>query len=318
MTSPRLTAATALLAALSLAACSDGGGATTTATPASGITSAATGAATEPAPPSDAFATAATDLPTRAADGTVYPGETWEQVRPRALGFDAQRMEAIARDARPSKTTCLLVARKGQVVGEWNWGGVEPETPREVFSVTKSITSTLIGMAQADGDLDVDDRAKRYIEEWRGTKSRSVTIRDILSNVSGRFWDIGTDYGDLPQAEDRTQFAIDLDQLYPPGKVWTYNNAAIQTLDRVVSTATGAETRAVTNGEGHGRLKRRLGDGDVTIPRASLTGVAFKRASMLTNGRVTVATADDTYQLHFRTGQQGAFETLALELGATV
>jgi CubicO group peptidase (beta-lactamase class C family) len=152
-------------------------------------------------------------------------------------------MEAIARDARPSKSTCLLVARKGKVVGEWNWGGVEPETPREVFSVTKSITSTLVGMAQADGDLDIDDRAKRYIEEWRGTKSRAVTIRDILGNVSGRFWDIGTDYGDLPQAEDRTQFAIDLDQLYPPGKVWTYNNAAIQTLDRVISTATGQETR---------------------------------------------------------------------------
>ena len=244
MTSPRLTAATALLAALGLAACSDGGGGATAATPASGITSAATSAATEPASPSDAFPTAAADLPMRAADGTIYPGETWEHVRPRALGFSSRRMEAIARDARPSKSTCLLVARKGKVVGEWNWGAVEPETPREVFSVTKSITSTLVGMAQADGDLDIDDRAKRYIEEWRGTKSRSVTIRDILSNVSGRFWDIGTDYGDLPQAEDRTQFAIDLDQLYPPGKVWTYNNAAIQTLDRVVSTATGQETRA--------------------------------------------------------------------------
>ena len=221
MTSPRLTAATALLAALGLAACSDGGGGATAATPASGITSAATSAATEPASPSDAFPTAAADLPTRAADGTIYPGETWEHVRPRALGFSSRRMEAIARDARPSKSTCLLVARKGKVVGEWDWGGVEPETPREVFSVTKSITSTLVGMAQADGDLDIDDPAKRYIEEWRGTKSRAVTIRDILSNVSGRFWDIGTDYGDLPQAENRTQFAIDLDQLYPPGKVWT-------------------------------------------------------------------------------------------------
>jgi CubicO group peptidase (beta-lactamase class C family) len=244
MTSPRLAAATALLAALNLSACSDGGDGAITATPASGITSAATSAATEPSSPSDDFPTAATDLPTRATDGTVYPGETWEQARPRALGFNAQMMEAIARDARSSKSTCLLVARKGKVVGEWNWGGVEPETPREVFSVTKSITSTLVGMAQADGDLDVDDRAERYIQEWRGTKSRSVTIRDILSNVSGRFWDIGTDYGDLPQAEDRTQFAIDLDQLYPPGKVWTYNNAAIQTLDRVISTATGQETRA--------------------------------------------------------------------------
>src|SRR5215213_951872 len=121
----------------------------TTATPARGITSAATSAATEPASPSDAYPTPAADLPTRAADGTVYPGETWKHVRPRALGFVARRMEAIARDAKPSRSTCLLVARKGKVVGEWNWGGLEPETPREVFSVTKSITSTLVGLAQA-------------------------------------------------------------------------------------------------------------------------------------------------------------------------
>jgi CubicO group peptidase (beta-lactamase class C family) len=152
-------------------------------------------------------------------------------------------MAAIARDAKPSQTTCLLVARQGKVVGEWNWGDVDPDTPREVFSVTKSITSTLVGMAQADGDLDVDHRASRYIEEWQGTSSRTVTIRDILGNVSGRYWDVGSDYGNLPQADDRTQYAIDLNQQHPPGQVWAYNNAAVQTLDRVISTATGQLTR---------------------------------------------------------------------------
>jgi CubicO group peptidase (beta-lactamase class C family) len=243
MTSRRLTAATALLGTLALASCSDDGGSATTATPASGITSAASSAATESASPSDALPTTPADLPTRAKDGTVYPGDSWERARPRALGFDPRRLAAIAQQAKPSRTTCLLVARKGKVVGEWSWRDTDPETPREVFSVTKSITSTLVGMTQADGDLDIDQPAKRYIEEWRGTKSRTVTIRDILSNVSGRYWDVGSDYGNLPQAEDRTQYAIDLKQQYPPGRVWAYNNAAIQTLDRVISTATGEPTR---------------------------------------------------------------------------
>ncbi len=208
MRSRHLTAATALLGTLALAACSGDGETASTATPANGITSAATSAATESATPSDdAFPTTPTDLPTRAEDGTVFPGDSWERARPRALGFDPKRLEAIAQQARPSRTTCLLVARKGKVVGEWNWRETDPETPREVFSVTKSITSTLVGMAQAEGDLDIDQPAKRYIEEWQGTKSRAVTIRDILSNVSGRYWDVGSDYGNLPQAEDRTQYA---------------------------------------------------------------------------------------------------------------
>jgi CubicO group peptidase (beta-lactamase class C family) len=243
MTSRRLTA-TVVLGALALAACSGDRGSASTATPADGITSAATSAAAESGTTTgDALPGVPEDLPTRAADGTVYPGESWESARPRAMGFDPATMSAVARDARPSGTTCLLVARRGKVVGEWNWRGFDPDAAREVFSVTKSITSALVGLAQSDGDLRIDDPASTYIEEWRGTRSRAVTVRDLLSNVSGRFWEFGSDYGNLPQAEDRTQYAVDLRQQYRPGRVWAYNNAAIQTLDRVVSTSTGETTR---------------------------------------------------------------------------
>jgi len=243
MSARRLTATAAVIGTLALAACSNDAGTTTAATPASGITSAASSAATADTADPEGFPTAPADLPTRAKDGTIYPGETWEQVRPRALGFNAQRIKAIARDARPSKTTCLLVARKGRIVGEWNWLGMSPETPREVFSVTKSVTSTLVGTAQADGDLEIDQPARRYVPEWRGTASRRVTIRNLLTNDSGRHWDLGTDYSGLVQAKDRTQYAVDLKQQYPPGQVWAYNNAAVQTLDGVISEATGQPTR---------------------------------------------------------------------------
>ena len=173
MRSRHLTAATALLGTLALAACSGDGETASTATPANGITSAATSAATESATPSDdAFPTTPTDLPTRAEDGTVFPGDSWERARPRALGFDPKRLEAIAQQARPSRTTCLLVARKGKVVGEWNWRETDPETPREVFSVTKSITSTLVGMAQAEGDLDIDQPGQAL---HRGMAGHQVT-----------------------------------------------------------------------------------------------------------------------------------------------
>ncbi len=173
----------------------------------------------------------------------VFPGSTWARAKPAALGFDAGAMRRIAREAKATGTTCLLVVRKGRIVGEWNWRGLSAETPREVFSITKSVTSTLVGLAQADGDLRTDQRASRYIRQWRGTPSAPVTIRNLLSNDSGREWDLATDYGDLPQAANRTGFAIGLGQQYPPGDVWTYNNAAIQTLDRVLSRATGQPTR---------------------------------------------------------------------------
>jgi CubicO group peptidase (beta-lactamase class C family) len=113
-----------------------------------------------------------------------------------------------------------------------------------VFSGTKSYTSTLVGIAEGEGALDVDDRASTYIPEWVGTPSEGVTIRDLLSNDSGRHWDAVTDYQGLTTASDRTALAIALPQDADPGTTWAYNNAAIQTLDAVLAQATGTSPAA--------------------------------------------------------------------------
>ncbi len=186
-----------------------------------------------------------TTAPTTSAppgDDVVYPGAEWERADPAEMGFDPAALDAVAATAEELASTCFVVTRRGRIVGEWYWEGDDASTPHEVFSVTKSFTSTLVGMAQADGDLDIEDSASEYVEEWAGTDAEAVTVRNLLSNDSGREWSFGLDYSELPAAPDRTQFAVDLGQQYPPGEAWSYNNAAIQTLDRVVSTATGEVT----------------------------------------------------------------------------
>jgi CubicO group peptidase (beta-lactamase class C family) len=163
---------------------------------------------------------------------------------PAALGFDARALHRLARSAKRKGSTCFAVARRGQVVGSWSWRGTTAETPQEVFSVTKSVTSTLVGMAQADQDLSIADPAATYIPAWRDSASASVTVRNLLANDSGRYWTPVSDYGDLVHAPDRTAYAVGLSQQYAPGSVWAYNNAAIQTLDAVLSNATGQDTAA--------------------------------------------------------------------------
>lgn len=176
------------------------------------------------------------------ADDHVFPGDEWESATPEEMGFDPAALESVAAQADEFDSSCFVVTRKGRLVGEWYWDGADATTPREVFSVTKSIASTLVGIAQSDGSLDIEDSAADYIDEWVGTESEAVTIRNLLSNDSGREWNFGLDYFELPGAPDRTQFGIDLGQQYAPGEAWSYNNAAIQTLDRVVSRATGEVT----------------------------------------------------------------------------
>lgn len=153
--------------------------------------------------------------------------------------MDAELVDEILASAEAGDSDCVLIARDGQIVAQEHFGERDPDEPREVFSATKSLTAVLVGIAIDDGDLELDERAADHIEEWQGTESEEVTVRNLLSNDSGRYWDFETDYTQMPPSHDNTQFAIELDQQHPPGEVWIYNNAAIQTLDAVLESATG-------------------------------------------------------------------------------
>jgi CubicO group peptidase (beta-lactamase class C family) len=170
------------------------------------------------------------------------PGEAWTHVRPAEAGFKPHALAAMDRRLRASQSSCFAVIRDGKVVHDSYWRGSAVNKPGPVFSITKSFTSVLVGRAVDRGDLSLSDRASKYIPQWRGTPSAKITVRDLLSNSSGRHWDVTSDYERMAFSEpDKTAYSIGLGQDAPPGKVWVYNNSAIQTLQAVLKAATGTE-----------------------------------------------------------------------------
>jgi CubicO group peptidase (beta-lactamase class C family) len=175
-------------------------------------------------------------------DDVTYPGVEWATVDPATAGFDPAALGRLDEAAAAAGSTCLVVTRDGAVVDERYWQGSTADTPREAFSVTKSVTSTLVGIAEDADRLELDDPAADYLLEWRGTTSEAVTVENLVRNDSGRHWDLATDYRDMAiGASDKTAFALALGQDAPPGDVWAYNNSAIQTLSAVLETATGED-----------------------------------------------------------------------------
>ena len=162
----------------------------------------------------------------------------WPVRSPHDLGLSGRALRAGAAEARRLDSTCFAVLRNGKLARDWNWQ-LGRDVPREVFSITKSVTSTLVGIAVRDSDLRLDDRVARYVPEWRGTASLAVTVRNLLSNDSGRYWSLQSDYADLLAARSRSAYAVRLPQQYAPGSAWAYNNAAIQVLEPVLEEATG-------------------------------------------------------------------------------
>lgn len=180
----------------------------------------------------------------RAAGDATYPGSSWATVDPAAAGFDPVALDRLAAAAEAGGSSCLAVTRDGELVDERHWAGTGADTPREAFSVTKSVTSVLVGIAADDGDLDLSAPAADHLPAWRGTPAGEVTVEDLLSNDSGRHWDLATDYVDLLRAPDKDAFAAALPQDAPPGTTWAYNNSAIQNLSAVLADATGGAPAA--------------------------------------------------------------------------
>lgn len=201
---------------------------------------------TDPTTPTDAPTTrpTTTEAPTTSSVVTTttrasatFPGDTWERVSPSEVGLTDEGAAAIGEFGDATGSGCVAVVRDGRLAVEWYADDWDASTDLENFSATKSVSATIVGIAQDRGLLDIDDPASDYIAEWIGTDSEAVTIRNLLSNDSGRFYEFDTDYVQMPTAPDRTAFAVGLDQQHEPGTHWEYNNSAIQTLEAVLDTA---------------------------------------------------------------------------------
>jgi CubicO group peptidase (beta-lactamase class C family) len=227
---------------LVVAGCSSASPSATSAGP--GATDAPSGASTSNGTTGTTGAGAAgtTPVPSATRPGMVFPGQDWQTADPASEGFDQAGLDKLAAAAKAGQSNCLLVARDGKIVEEQYWNGASADKAQEVFSATKSYTSALVGIAQDEGKLSIDDSASKYIPAWKGTPAEQVTVKNLLSNDSGRHWDYATDYSKMAvQAPDKTQFAIDLPQDHAPGTVWVYNNSAIQTLSAVLESAVGGD-----------------------------------------------------------------------------
>ena len=152
--------------------------------------------------------------------------------------------EAFAENAAGARrnTKAVLILYRGNIVAERYAPGYGPDTPILGFSLSKSVTSALVGILVKDGKLKLDTP----LFAGRGT-GPVPTVENALRMTTGLDLD-ETGSGFDPSnhllyvhTDDMAAFAAQAAALAPPGRRWAYSSATTHLLARLVrDTAGGA------------------------------------------------------------------------------
>jgi CubicO group peptidase (beta-lactamase class C family) len=166
---------------------------------------------------------------------SIDPGNgPWSTASPEEQNIDQAKLnEAIeyAMSRRGgSKSHCVSVHRNGLLVGEAYADDTQLTDSHIVWSTSKAVTSTLVGIAEKAGSLDAMDAASVYIPEWNTTfgsplqpDTRGILVDMLLRHDSGRYYDGITDFVRPQLQPSQTDFAIGLRQQHEPGTKYQYN-----------------------------------------------------------------------------------------------
>lgn len=171
------------------------------------------------------------------AQETYFPptiGTTWETTDPAALGWCTDQLPPLLDFLDGSNSKAFIVLKDGRIVIEEYFGTFTQDSLWYWASAGKSLTAFLVGLAQEDGLLDIDEPSSTYLGDgWTSCtpeQEAAITIRDQLQMTTGLDEDVVDDDCTDPEC---LQYRAD------PGTRWAYHNAPYTRLDGVLEAATG-------------------------------------------------------------------------------
>lgn len=161
---------------------------------------------------------------------------------PEVQGVPSQAVEAFldALEANPDPHGVVLV-RHGTVVAEAYWQPYRSDLPHMLYSLSKSFTSTAVGLAVADGLLTVDDAVISFFPDNAPTDAppnlMAMRVRHLLTMSTGHHVDVTGPTLGAPGSPYTAFFAQPVQ--HEPGTHFAYNSAASFMLAAIVQQRTG-------------------------------------------------------------------------------
>ena len=155
------------------------------------------------------------------------------------LGF----VRALEQHTHPlDAVQSFMLLRHGNVAAEGWWAPYAPQYPHTLYSLSKSFTSTAIGLAVAEGLLTVDDPVLKFFPEDApenpSENLKAMRVRHLLSMNTGHKEDVtGRIWGGNDNNYARAFLSLPIE--YQPGTWFVYNSAATYMLSAIITKLTG-------------------------------------------------------------------------------
>lgn len=107
-----------------------------------------------------------------------------------AIKFECDGLRTnVAEFLDSSFTDGFCVVHRGAIIAEHYDNGMDRRSTHLVQSVSKSVTSTVLGILAARGEIRFDAQVTHYLPELEATAYRGATIQQVLDMTSGVYWD---------------------------------------------------------------------------------------------------------------------------------
>jgi len=190
----------------------------------------------------------------------------WNIGKPESVGLSSDPLQALINwldGFREANIHSVVVIRRGTLLFEHYRNGDDecwgvplgnvahgPETKHDLRSVTKSVTSLLLGIALERKLIgSIDEPMFNWFPEYsdlRTPDKERISLRHLLTMSAGFEWDEFIPYNDPKNSEvrmlmssDQYRYTLEQPVASPPGQVWNYNSGGSALLGAVVSKAAG-------------------------------------------------------------------------------
>lgn len=157
----------------------------------------------------------------------------WDTVSPGDLSWCTESIEDLNNVLEDNGTRAFIVLKNGKIVIEQYFNGFKRDSSWIWFSAGKTLTACLVGLAQEQGLLHINDSSSDYLGQgWSSLdkeQEEAISIRHHLTMSTGLDYTMEDNFCTDPQC---------LEYLNPPGSHWYYHNAPYSLLRNIIENAT--------------------------------------------------------------------------------